>query len=132
MEENVKKSLDFLLDWPQLIQSNHLLKKSLINQPVFTDFLSKFSKLLRWRQQTRQKNSGNIDETTISQVLCYTDQLLLIFNNANACVQLQAAKLLLTDEFRVLRQLLNSVSIEELDIRELNSKSFTILCEELC
>ena len=118
MEENVEKSLNYLLDWPQLIQPDQLIKEGLINEPVFTDFLSKFSKLLRWRQQ----NSGNVDETTISQVLCYTDQLLLIFNNANTCVQLQAAKLLLTDEFRVLRQLLNSVSIEELDTRELNSK----------
>ena len=113
----MQKSLDVLLNWPQLIQFDLLIKDGLINERTFTNFLSNFSKLLRWRQQ----KNGNLDETTISQVLCYTNQLLLIFNSANVCVQLQAAKLLLTDEFRILRQVLN-LSIEELDSREMNSK----------
>ena len=113
----MQKSLDVLLDWPQLIQFELLIKDGLINERTFTNFLSNFSKLLRWRQQ----KNGNLDETAISQVLCYTDQLLLIFNSANVRVQLQAAKLLLTDEFRILRQVLN-LSVEELDAREMNSK----------
>ena len=95
VEENVEKSFDF---WPQLIQSDPLVKEGLINECSFTDFLNKFSKLLRWRKQSTK----DPDETLVSQVLCYADQLLLIFNNANVYVQLQAAKLLLEDKFRVL------------------------------
>ena len=113
----MQKSLNVLFEWPQLIQFDLLIEDGLINERTFTNFLSNFSKLLRWRQQ----KSRNLDETTISQVLCYTDQLLLIFNSANVCVQLQAAKLLLTDKSRILRQVLN-LSIEELDSREMNSK----------
>ena len=115
-EEIVEKSFDF---WPQLIQSDPLIKEGLINVCSFTDVLNKFSKLLRWRKQ----NTGDPEGTLVSQVLCYADQLLLIFNSANVCVQLQAAKLLLEDKFRVLRQVLH-LSLENLDTREISSKLF--------
>ena len=117
-EENVEKYFDF---WPQLIQSDPLIKEGLINVCSFTDVLNKFSKLLRWRKQLQ--GSKDPDETLVSQVLCYADQLLLIFNSANVCVQLQAAKLLLEDKFQVLRQVLH-LSLENLDTREISSKLF--------
>ena len=128
-EENVEKSFYF---WPQLIQSDPLVKEGLIsgliNECNFTDFLNKFSKLLCWRKQSTK----DPDETLVSQVLCYADQLLLIFNSANVCVQLQAAKLLLEDKFRVLQQVLR-LSLENLDTREINSKLVNSwLCLDSC
>ena len=119
MEEEV---VDFLLHWPQTIKSNSLTKEDIINKSNFVDFLSKFSKLLRWRQQ----NVGDVNETVLSQMLCYTDQLMLIFNSANACVQLQAAKLLVEDKFRVLGQIMK-LSFEKLDAREMSSELRTYI-----
>lgn len=116
MEE---EAVDFLLHWPQTIKSDSLTKEDIINESNFVEFLGKFSKLLCWRQQ----NAGDVNETVLSQMLCYTDQLMLIFNSANACVQLQAAKLLVEDKFRVLGQILK-LSLEKLDAREMSSELF--------
>lgn len=107
---------DFLFHWPQLINFDPLIKEDLIDEPCFVEFMSKFSKLLSWRQQ----HIGDyLDKTVVSHMLCYTDQLLSIFNSANVCVQLQAAKLLLVDKFQVLRRVLN-LSLEKLDTREMS------------
>ena len=121
-EEEAAEPFDCLLQWPQTIKFDPILtKEDLINKSSFVEFLSKFCKLLRWRQQN---TAADLDETVVSQMLCYTDQLLLIFNSANVCVQLQAAKLLVENKFGVLRQVMR-LTLEKLDVREMSSKLFT-------
>jgi len=117
MEEEAQKSFNFLLHWPQTIKSDPLTKEGVVDESNFVNFLNKFSKFLRWRQQ----RTKDVDEIAASQMLCCADKLLSVFNSPDVYVQLQAAKLLLGDEFRVLRQVMN-LSIAELDTRKISGK----------
>ena len=114
------KSLNYLLNWPpnERDSTELLIDGECLNEASSVNFLSKFRKLLCWSTGLRD---GVLDRVAVSQMLCYADKLLSIFNSVHVCVQLQAAKLLFSNQLEILR-LVMKLSLNELDTREINGK----------
>ena len=116
------KGLNYLLNWPQNEQdSTELLIdncRECLNEASSVSFFEKFHKLLRWAIESCE---GIHDSVAVSQMLCYTDKMVSLFNSVHVCVRLQATKLLFSSQLEILR-LVMKLSLTELDTREISSK----------
>ena len=128
LANNLQKQFDFI-NWPPTkpLQSLTTDTEGQLDETLCGKFLDELCKLLR----NHCGRQNHIDGVAVSQLICYTDKLLGVFNHPNICVQLQAAKLLFYDEFKVVK-LVTELSLGDLDAKDINSKCICVLCQNNC
>ena len=112
------KKFDFV-HWPPTKPSESMATEEHLNELLYGKILGELFKLMRSNCSRRQ---SHIDRVAVSQLICYTDKLLWVFNHPNICVQLKAAKLLFCNELRVIK-LVMELSLSDLDSKDINGKA---------
>ena len=93
-----RKDVDFM-SWQQTKMLEPIKDGGKLNESVCSGVLDEFLKLLQWYSQHKR----TLEDAVVSQVLCYTDRVLEIFNDPSIYTQLQASKLLRSNRMKILR-----------------------------
>ena len=95
--------------------------REVFNEEATIKFLGDFYTFLCWYSGHR-KNSNKEDKNASTQILCYVDKLLEVFNSTDVNTRLQATKLLLKDKLKVIGTVME-LSLKDLDTAETSSSS---------
>ena len=75
-------------------EKESLVDDGILNEQAYTNLLSNFLKLLQWYCAHKEECEGTVTENIVSQIICYTDKLMEVFNSPSSCIQLRTARLL--------------------------------------
>lgn len=97
------------------LKEKPLVDGGILNEVTYTKLLNNFLKLLQWYCAHRATTGeGASTQYVTSQILCYTDRLMEVFNNPSTCIRLQATRLLLSKAMPVVK-LIMKLSPDALD-----------------
>lgn len=97
------------------LKEKPLVDGGILNEVTYTELLNNFLKLLQWYCAHRATTGeGASTQYVTSQILCYTDRLMEVFNNPSTCIRLQATRLLLSKAMPVVK-LVMKLSPDALD-----------------
>lgn len=97
------------------LKEKPLVDGGILNEVTYTELLNNFLKLLQWYCARRATtDEGASTQYVTSQILCYTDRLMEVFNNPSTCIRLQATRLLLSKAMPIVK-LVMKLSPDALD-----------------
>ena len=99
------------------LQAKSLVEDGVLDEQACIELLTNFLKLLQCYCTQYEDNNF-----IMSQIICYTDRLMEVFNNPSSCIQLRAANLLQSKAMPVVK-LVMKLSLNALDGDEKHTDS---------